>query len=82
MTGTPGSLDLSKYVSVGNSIAAGFQDGALYTDAQNQSFATFLATQLQTTGVGGGSFNVPDINSQNGLSGTNPAGGGVGKRSL
>ncbi|MFY0592380.1 hypothetical protein [Roseivirga sp.] len=82
VTGTPGSLDLSNYVSIGNSIAAGFQDGALYTDAQNQSFATFLGRQFQVTGVGGGSFNVPSINSANGFSGTNPAGGFFGRFEL
>ncbi|OEK04997.1 SGNH/GDSL hydrolase family protein [Roseivirga misakiensis] len=82
VTGTPGSLDLSNYVSIGNSIAAGFQDGALYTDAQNQSFATFLGTQFQVTGVGGQAFNVPSINSVNGLSGANPAGGFFGRFEL
>jgi len=82
VTGTPGEIDASNYVSIGNSIAAGFQDGALYTDAQNQSFATFLGTQLQVTGVGGGTFNVPSINSENGLSGVNPGGGFFGRFEL
>ncbi len=67
-TGEPGALSFSKYVSLGNSIAAGFADGALYTNAQERNFASFLATQLQITGVGGGDFNQPDINSANGFS--------------
>ncbi len=71
-TGDPGELSFSKYVSIGNSIAAGYQDGALYTNAQERNFASFLATQLQISGVGGGAFNQPDINSINGFSSANP----------
>ncbi len=67
VTGSSGSLDLSKYVAVGNSLTAGFQDGALYTDGQQNSFPNLLATQFQISGVGGGSFNQPDINSTNGF---------------
>ncbi len=64
-TGTPGTLDLSHYVSVGNSLTAGFADGALYTDAQNQSFPALLAERFSI--AGGGDFNQPDINSENGF---------------
>jgi len=67
-TGDAGELDLSKYVSIGNSIAAGYQDRALYTNAQVNAFPTYLATQMQISGIGGGEFNQPDINSANGYS--------------
>lgn len=68
-TGDPGVLDFSNYVSIGNSLTAGYMDNALYTDGQNHSFPKLFATQLQIEGVGGGAFNQPDINSANGYSG-------------
>ena len=52
-----GSADYSVLLAVGNSLTAGFADGALYTSAQEASFPNILATQLQT--VGGGNFNQP-----------------------
>lgn len=70
ITGTPGALDLSKYVSIGNSLTAGFMDNALYTSGQDHSFPNLLAQQFQISGVGGGTFNQPDIGSANGFSGT------------
>ena len=81
-TGNSGSLDVSKYVSIGNSIAAGYQDGALYTDAQNNNFPSFIATQLQISGVGGGEFNQPDINSANGFAGFGGPTGILGRLEL
>lgn len=81
-TGTPGSLDLSKYVSVGNSLTAGFMDNALYTSGQDHSFPNLLAQQFAVSGVGGGAFNQPDINSANGRSGVNPSGGFFGRFEL
>jgi lysophospholipase L1-like esterase len=71
-SGDSGDLDLTKYVSIGNSIAAGYQDRALYTNAQVNSFPTYLARQMQISGIGGGDFNQPDINSANGFSSPNP----------
>ncbi len=82
VTGTPGSLDLSKYVSVGNSLTAGFMDNALYTSGQDHSFPNLLAQQFAVSGVGGGAFNQPDINSANGRSGVNPNGGFFGRFEL
>lgn len=81
-TGTPGSLDLSKYVAVGNSLTAGFMDNALYTSGQDHSFPNLLAQQFQISGIGGGEFNQPDIGSANGRSGVNPAGGFFGRLEL
>ena len=71
-TGTNGSVTLTKYVSLGNSITAGYMDGALYNSGQANSFANLLGQQFQISGVGGGAFNQPDINSENGFSGTGP----------
>ena len=71
-SGTNGSVTLTKYVSLGNSITAGFMDGALYTNGQANSFANLLGQQFQISGVGGGSFNQPDIGSVNGYSGMGP----------
>lgn len=65
VTPDPGAADFTKTVSVGNSIAAGFMDGALYNRGQQNSFTVILADQLKL--AGGGEFNVPDINSENGF---------------
>lgn len=62
---TPGQANFSKMVSVGNSLTAGFMDGTLYNRGQQNSFAVILADQMRV--VGGGDFNVPDINSENGF---------------
>ncbi len=73
-SGDPGSLDLSRFISVGNSLTAGFMDGALYTNGQDQSFPNLLAQQFLISGIGGGAFAQPDINSENGFSGQGPNG--------
>ncbi|WP_436517084.1 hypothetical protein [Ekhidna sp. To15] len=62
-----GDLDLSNYVAVGNSLTAGFADGALYPEGQEASFPNILATQFLT--AGGGAFVQPDISSGNGFGG-------------
>lgn len=71
-TGTAGTVNLSKYVSIGNSLTAGYMDGALYTNGQANSFPNMLGTQFQVSGVGGAAFNQPDINSANGFSSVGP----------
>jgi len=63
-TPSKGSLDFTKFVSIGNSLTAGFQAGALFTAGQNNSLPAIMATQFAK--VGGGSFNQPSINSTNG----------------
>lgn len=73
-TGDSGSLNVGSYVAIGNSLTAGFMDGALYTDGQNNSFPALLARQFQSPGVGGSEFVQPDINSANGFSGNGPNG--------
>ncbi|MEM9831070.1 MAG: SGNH/GDSL hydrolase family protein [Bacteroidota bacterium] len=67
LSGNPGSADFSRYVAVGNSISAGLMDAALYTEGQQNSFPNILAQQFQIEGVNGGTFNQPDINSENGF---------------
>src|SRR5690606_34881925 len=61
----PGQADFSKMVAVGNSLTAGFMDGALYNRGQDYSFASILAEQMKQ--AGGGDFNAPEINSENGF---------------
>ncbi len=62
-----GTLDLSNYIAVGNSLTAGFTDGALHPEGQEESFPNILATQFAT--AGGGAFVQPDITSGNGFGG-------------
>src|SRR5687768_1357116 len=60
-----GEADFTKYIAVGNSLTAGFMDGALYNRGQQNSFPLILAGQMKL--VGGGDFNQPDIASTNGF---------------
>ncbi|MDQ2657837.1 MAG: hypothetical protein M3Y60_10485 [Bacteroidota bacterium] len=59
-----GSADFSKFVALGTSYTAGFQAGALFNEGQNNSLGKILSTQFAC--VGGGAFNQPSINSENG----------------
>lgn len=70
-----GAANFTKMISVGNSLTAGFMDGALYNDGQANSFPSIIAQQMQS--VGGGVFNQPDINSFNGYNSSvsNPGAG-------
>jgi len=60
-----GSADFSVYLAVGNSLTAGFADGALYTSGQENSYPNMLATQFKT--VGGGDFKQPMIPTELGV---------------
>lgn len=60
-----GSLDLTKFVAIGNSLVAGYQSAALYTEGQNNSLPRILAKQFECVG-GSPVFNQPDIGSVNG----------------
>ena len=55
-----GSLDFSKYVSVGASFTAGFTDNALFIAGQENSFPNILSQQFAK--AGGGSFTQPLMN--------------------
>lgn len=52
-----GSVDLSTFVAVGDSLTAGFADGSLYRDGQTNSFPNILANLFNE--AGGGSFFQP-----------------------
>ena len=52
-----GNMDPTRFVSLGGSTTAGFADGALYAEGQENSIGNILATQFQL--VGGGSFLQP-----------------------
>lgn len=69
---TSGDVNLTKIVSVGNSLTAGFMDGALYNRGQRNAFPVILAEQARA--VGGGDFNFPNINSENGFFSMGPNG--------
>src|SRR5690554_901070 len=55
-----GSANLSKFVAVGNSLTAGYADGALYITGQNNSYPNIMAQQFEF--VGGGDFTQPLMN--------------------
>jgi len=68
-----GSTDFSSYVAIGNSLTAGFMDGALYNIGQNNSIAAILASSFAATVDGNYTFNQPSIDSENGFNtGINP----------
>lgn len=72
-TGSLGnSIDVSKFVTIGNSLVAGYQANALFTDGQNESIGKIIHQQMVYAGATG-EFNQPDINSVNGFSGFIPS---------
>ncbi len=59
-----GTIDVSNYVALGSSMTAGYSNGALYYDAQQNSYANILAEQFKL--IGGGEFKIPNV-SQNSI---------------
>ena len=57
---TAGSADFSNYVALGNSLTAGFTDGALFQASQTLSLPNLLSQKFSL--VGGGSFVQPLTN--------------------
>tara|TARA_R100000935_G_scaffold27288_1_gene47334 strand:+ start:8626 stop:10140 length:1515 start_codon:yes stop_codon:yes gene_type:complete len=57
---TTGDADMSNFVAVGNSLTAGFADGALYITGQENSYPNILAQQFAL--AGGGEFTQPLMN--------------------
>ncbi len=53
----PGEADFTTFVSLGNSLTAGFMDGELYREGQHNSLANVMAGQFMHTGLEG--FNQP-----------------------
>lgn len=62
-TGIPepglGNVSVNKYVSIGNSLTAGYQSGGLYEDGQIYSFPNLMAQQLNAAGAPLGKFEQP-----------------------
>ena len=56
---SPGTLDFTSYVAVGNSLTSGYTDGGLYNSAQATSYPALLAQQFATTGKGPAMFVQP-----------------------
>ena len=54
---TAGTADFRKFVSVGNSLTAGFSDNALFMEGQKGSYPNILAQKFLE--VGGGEFKTP-----------------------
>ena len=54
---TAGTADFTKYVALGNSLTAGFSDGALFKKGQEGSYPNILSQQFAK--VGGGEFKTP-----------------------
>lgn len=54
---TSGTADFSNFVSVGNSLTAGYSDAALFINGQENSFPNILAQQFAL--AGGGNFTQP-----------------------
>jgi len=52
-----GSADFSTFVAIGDSLTAGYADGALYRDIQQYSLALIMAQQFAL--AGGGEFDQP-----------------------
>ncbi len=56
-TASAGSANFSRYISVGNSLTAGFEDNGLYREGQLNSYPSMLAQQFKL--AGGGEFVQP-----------------------
>lgn len=71
LTGTQGNADFTNFVSIGNSLTAGFMDGALYNAGQQNSLGALIAGRLKIAVESDGDtfneYNQPDINSVNGF---------------
>ncbi|HRI80417.1 MAG TPA: hypothetical protein PLR06_12860, partial [Cyclobacteriaceae bacterium] len=66
VTPAKGTLDFTKFVSVGNSFVAGMQAQSLFTEGQANSIPRIMAKQFESVG-GPTTFNQPDIGSTNGF---------------
>lgn len=60
-SGSRGSFDATKYVSIGNSITAGFLSNSLYESGQKNSFAYLIARQAHGTAAADTLFQMPLI---------------------
>jgi len=53
----PGSADFSRYVALGNSLTAGYGDGAMFIASQSNSFPNIMSEKMAM--AGGGEFTQP-----------------------
>jgi len=60
-----GGADFSEYIALGNSLSAGFSDGGLYLEVQQQSFPALIANQIMKINAGL-QFNQPEMPQGNG----------------
>ncbi len=65
-TPSNGDADFTSYVAVGNSLTAGYADGALYVSGQEYGWANILAGQFNEVG-GNGKFNIPMMPTEDGV---------------
>ncbi len=56
-TPSKGSANFSRFIAVGNSLTAGYSNGGLYLEGQQNSYPSIMAKEMQA--VGGGVFNQP-----------------------
>jgi len=64
-TPSNGTADFTTYVAVGNSLTAGYANGALYQSGQINGWSNILGIQMQF--VGGGNFVQPMVASEQGV---------------
>jgi len=75
-----GSIDFSEYLALGNSLTAGFSDGGLYLEVQQQSYPALIAQQIRQIngtlpfdqpemppGNGSGYFKLQSLDLANGI---------------
>ncbi len=56
---TAGEANFAKYISVGNSLTAGYADGGLYLDGQKVAYPNLIAEQIKLAGLGANDFTSP-----------------------
>lgn len=61
ISASAGTADFSNYVAIGNSLTAGFADGGLYEDSQNNSFPSMIAMRMAEVDPSVGTFVQPSI---------------------
>ena len=61
-----GEADFSRFVAVGNSLSAGYADGALYTSGQENAFPRIVAKQMSYVG-NSGEFKTPLMPTEDGV---------------
>lgn len=68
-TPSKGNADFSKYVALGNSLTAGYADGALYLSGQENSYPAIIAGQLKSSGFMTTDFKQPLMKDEYGFGG-------------